>query len=45
MTQPGQKFKEKFIFLMPEGSEPSHLVWKSIDEDLTEAEPPAISLQ
>jgi len=43
-TQPGQKFSEKFIFLMPEGAEPDQLVWASISSDVESAETAGIDL-
>jgi len=43
-TQPGQKFKETFIFLMPEGSKPLRFEWESINSDLEQAETATIDL-
>jgi hypothetical protein len=44
MTQPGQKFKETFIFLLPKGAEASKLTWFAVSSDLEESEPATIKL-
>lgn len=43
-TQPGQRFKETFIFLMPAGSKPMRFEWESINSGLERAETATIDL-
>jgi hypothetical protein len=42
--QPGQKFKETFIFLMPETAKPNQLVFASVGYESDAAEPAGIDL-
>ena len=43
-VQPGQAFKESFIFLLPGDAKPDRLEWASVNSDLVEADIAAIDI-